>query len=688
MCKGIRLKKAYSILSLAILGGLIGCIDKNEISQNIDPVEGIEGIQVSDAFEYRTAEDVGIDIDITFDSEAVDNVKVSIYDGMPPNEYESDSSRFGQLLTEGYTNDQGEYTGFLNLSSDISEVVVVTAFPGLPEMVVGTVANNTIQVSIDEDSPSLEITETASGNPTGRTSLVFSYLDGYNFLGVPNNVQKKADKITKQLLKDIDKALPEQDPVPKAHPQYLKDGIVTDILLQQEADVWITFISEGAGYRNSMGFYTYQISNPPQSAEEIEELVIAYPNTSFSGSGGGLKSGDKVHIGKFPGGTGIGWFIVADGWTSSGVGDGKGIFYSNEKFNPESTREKRIHNVLLNDLDRENFILGFEDIQRETFSDEDFNDAVFNITMNPPTAVIIDNTETVQETAPDDDMDDVFNSYDAYPNDPTKAFDNYYPGKNSYGTLAFEDLWPNKGDYDFNDLVVDYQFNQVTNKDNQVIEIKARFVVKAIGAGFANGLGFQMNGDPGIIQNVAGSSLEEGIITLDANNTEIGQDKPTIIVFDNAYNILPHPGGQGFVNTQSGTQYVTPDTVDILITFTTPQAMTDIGLPPYNPFMIINRERGKEVHLPGYAPTNLADESYFGTGSDDTNVANGKYYKSDGNLPWGMNFPDSFDYPQESSDISEAHLTFREWVQSDGFSRQDWYKNNVGYRNNNKIFKK
>jgi hypothetical protein len=32
-----------------------------------------------------------------------------------------------------------------------------------------------------------------------------------------------------------------------------------------------------------------------------------------------------------------------------------------------------------------------------------------------------------------------------------------------YGTLAYEDLWPSKGDYDFNDLVVDYDFNIVKN---------------------------------------------------------------------------------------------------------------------------------------------------------------------------------------------------------------------------------
>jgi hypothetical protein len=34
------------------------------------------------------------------------------------------------------------------------------------------------------------------------------------------------------------------------------------------------------------------------------------------------------------------------------------------------------------------------------------------------------------------------------------------------GTLAFEDLWPSTGDYDFNDLVVDYDFKIIKTIKN------------------------------------------------------------------------------------------------------------------------------------------------------------------------------------------------------------------------------
>ena len=64
----------------------------------------------------------------------------------------------------------------------------------------------------------------------------------------------------------------------------------------------------------------------------------------------------------------------------------------------------------------------------------------------------------------DTDEDGVSDLFDDYPNDPEKAFDNYSPAEGQFGTLAFEDLWPAKGDYDFNDIVIDYQYNFPVHK--------------------------------------------------------------------------------------------------------------------------------------------------------------------------------------------------------------------------------
>ena len=68
---------------------------------------------------------------------------------------------------------------------------------------------------------------------------------------------------------------------------------------------------------------------------------------------------------------------MANGWFGSGVNDGRGVYYSNPDFNPESTEATRNHMVLLYDEARELTLLGFEDLRRDVATDDDFNDAVF-----------------------------------------------------------------------------------------------------------------------------------------------------------------------------------------------------------------------------------------------------------------------------------------------------------------------
>ncbi|MCF7886539.1 MAG: LruC domain-containing protein, partial [Candidatus Marinimicrobia bacterium] len=93
----------------------------------------------------------------------------------------------------------------------------------------------------------------------------------------------------------------------------------------------------------------------------------------------------------------------------------------------------------------------------------------------------------------DADNDGVVDANDAYPDDPEKAFNNYYPDKDQFGTLAYEDKWPIQGDYDFNDLIIGYNFNHVVKNieggTNQVVQIDASLVVRATGARYENGFG-------------------------------------------------------------------------------------------------------------------------------------------------------------------------------------------------------
>ncbi len=288
----------------------------------------------------------------------------------------------------------------------------------------------------------------------------------------------------------------------------------------------------------------------------------------------------------------------------------------------------------------------------------------------------------------DSDGDGIADVDDDYPSDADRAFDNYFPAGGK-GTLAFEDLWPGKGDYDFNDLVLDYRFHTVTNGTNHVVEIFGKFVIKATGASFANGFGFQLpnnNIAPHDIR-VTGQVVDNWQIVTNAYGLEQGQVLPTVIVYDNSFDIMPHPGYGLGVNTDPDAPYVEPDSVEIYMSFTqNVYTMAQVDIENFNPFIYTNQARAMEVHLPDLAPTSLVDTYFFGILDDDTDPSINRYYKTENNLPWAINIPEPFDYPKEKALITSAHLMFYIWAESEGTLSQDWYQDLPGYRNDAFIY--
>ncbi|UAB86107.1 DUF4114 domain-containing protein [Zunongwangia sp. SCSIO 43204] len=218
------------------------------------------------------------------------------------------------------------------------------------------------------------------------TAQDYKFLGTYDDQGVPDYLVGR-DNISAATMQMISDALPEGYPVPDYNPHYITAGYDTDLILDKDAAVWVTFVKEGAGYKNVLGFYTYDINAPKQPKPEPKDITIIFPNVSAAGSGGGLYAGDKVKIGDFKAGTGIGWVLLANGWRGYVTG-GHWQVFSNPDYNPEADPELRKHNVLLADPENERVILGFEDIRRDYAScDQDFNDALFYVTANPYDAI-------------------------------------------------------------------------------------------------------------------------------------------------------------------------------------------------------------------------------------------------------------------------------------------------------------
>jgi LruC domain-containing protein len=288
----------------------------------------------------------------------------------------------------------------------------------------------------------------------------------------------------------------------------------------------------------------------------------------------------------------------------------------------------------------------------------------------------------------DTDSDGVADADDDYPNDASRAFNSYFPAKD-FGTLGFEDTWPGRGDYDMNDLVVSYRFNTVTDAKNKIVEVKATLVAKAAGASFNNGFGFQF-ANKNISQSdlkCSGSQITQKVATLDNNGLEAKQDKPTIIVFDDVFDHLNKQGTVTGVNTTKGGPNVAADTFNILISFTNASyTAADLDIQNFNPFLIVNRERGREVHLANYPPTSIADQKLFGTSTDVTDPNKGIYYKTANGLPWAINVLGEFAWPSERSDIVKAYNYFQDWAESGGSKYTDWYEDRSGYINSKLVY--
>lgn len=661
-------------LTSVLAFGIIACEkddDKKTVSQ-------IEELTVSNDFDYETLQDVHLTATVkNKDGQIVRGAKVFVYEGAADG-----SLNASNPIITGFTNASGVFESYFQLPKHLTKVVVQAGIMGtVNQMEVDITSELNVNLGgilVEPARPKKGSSELFGTNATYLT------LGSWNSNGVPTYLEPANDVISQGLLDDVNASLPEGLHLPLSHPEYISTSNQTNLALDDSSEVWVTFIHEGAGYRNILGYYYYPTNNPPADKNAINNLTIIFPNSSYVGSGGGLVSGNKVrlkHNGSnvFPAGTTVGWFIAANGFVSaSNLTEGVSLYYSNQDFNPESQANWRQHNVLLIDNARQLLLLSFEDLNRtNNGGDEDFNDAIFFAKATPWSSV--NQTDippiTISDTT-DTDNDGVRDDVDEYPTDPERAANNYFPSKTIYGSLAFEDRWPNKGDYDFNDVVLRYRFNQVTNASNQVVDVKANFVVKASGAAFGNGFGFEMPILPSDVASVTGKSLFNPSFTgFDANGVEAGQTKAVVIVTDDVKKMYTPASSYQYLNTEPGSPAVavTPDTINIVVNLVNPVSTSVLNAPPYNPFLIVNRIREKEIHLPGKTPTTLANLSLFGTGDDTSNPGEGRYYKTSNNLPWALILPTNWLHVEEKEEVILGYPNFIPWAESGGVSNTNWY---------------
>ena len=282
---------------------------------------------------------------------------------------------------------------------------------------------------------------------------------------------------------------------------------------------------------------------------------------------------------------------------------------------------------------------------------------------------------TAPATIKDTDGDGVADINDKYPNDANKAYNNYSLNYSQGGsTVAFEDKWPVKGDYDMNDVVINYKYLIVTNAANKVVQVKADYTLLATGGDFQNGAGIQFN-----IPKANASNL----VAPASVSFEAGQDSVVLILFTNSR------AEQTEWNTDNAKPLSSPTNYAISFDVANGASIESFGVGSYNPFIWNNGsqfERGFETHLRGKSPTKLAKRALFNTGDDNSNA--GIPYITADNLPWAIELPiANFAYPKEQASLINAYSKFNLWAASNGTLYTDWYSNTAsGYRNSTNIF--
>ena len=589
-------------------------------------------IQVPVDFDFRTVENSEIVVPVRLpNGEPYPGAAVAVYD------------RRNRLIFRGVTDAEGDFRADLKyfIGGGLRARVFAPGYPDYSFLI----DPGQGQASFDRPARDITLPEFAGSQ------------------GVPADLTEES--ISAEFLADVNFALPEQVPLPQSHPEYLLNSVDTNLLIEETAEVWITFIHEGAGYRNSFGYFTYPEGSPPATPEVVSKVAV-FPNASYRYSGGGLSTGDTVYLGRFEPGTRIGFWVIADGWRGGAIDEERPTYFSLPHLNPESDPELQKHLAVLFHEAEERIILGFEDLPRDGNSDQDFNDVVFTVRANPITAVNTENLRAVPVRT-DRDGDGIADNNDAFPDDPERALVRYFPARNGTATIAFEDLFPSRGDYDFNDVVVRFAFTEILDADLKLKEVQANYELLASGAAYHNSFNLMVDTSSANVSLVE-RSIDDGN-PVNALEDAQATGEAVIEIFPDARDLMPRPAGFLFSNTVSGAPSVQGARASLRVVFDEPLTGESA---PFDHFIYRLGSRGREVHCMNKRPSARMNPGEFQSGDDASDPDRELFFRDSHGFPWALLLSDDWAHPLEKQSITDAYPDFRDWVESAGASSPDW----------------
>lgn len=648
------MRRFWLACTMVIVVGISSCVDSDK-----DLYQEAPGAEINTS-NFSTIQKVQVEIDY---SNSESRVPFSIYDGNPLIEGENTTilKENVQALDGAWTDEQGKFTATVELPAYVSNVYIVSTSPFARQAIPGKIVNGVLKVS-DTDE---QLTTRASYRESTRFDR-----NRFNNLGWNTNLGSFDDRSGV-----IDYAYKGNDPkltLSKSEMNELRTTVSkvlntlgscpeeyrtqADLYVEEdETAVVLTALRGWTCWNSSLGYYYYRYDQAPASLKDVKVYAV-FPNTqmiwnngSLQASPQGIKEGTAVQLkyfddpeypkGKnFPKGYYIGFILACNAWNTYFTGFNsytltEGFYASSTKgFSTKVNSGIDVRTAMFKDKNS-NIAIAFEDFM----DDQNFTDVVFSLKANPE----ITNVPPV-----DEDLNTTIEKT---------------------GVYAFEDEWPKVGDYDMNDVLVQYTYQKVFNIFNEILS--ESFTFKTLynkSTVFTNGLGFILSNE-GNAQSIEYFIRKENEkdFTVASGADKFTRESNAIILTDN---VKTNPNAEYKVTFKYGDKN------------SNKKQETSIDAFIYRPSKEGNR---LEVHCPMKKPTSKVDTSLFGQYEDCSKPNEGIYYVSNQEniYPFAFYLSNAnandiaelknFDKNEKKS-ISEIYPKFIDWAKYG--TNADWYK--------------
>lgn len=325
----------------------------------------------------------------------------------------------------------------------------------------------------------------------------------------------------------------------------------------------------------------------------------------------------------------------------------------------------------------------FDDNGEQVFTDKTLSTGMTTAFINVPDYITDGNTWARFRFSSSDDLDYFGGASDGEVEDYEVTLEDSNLSTYRYGpyTAAFEDSWPVSGDYDLNDVVMEYNVVIKSELDYDVKRLEITGSLKAMGAAYHNGFAIHL-------PELARESVNESGIVFVKNDTlqsssplEAGQTNAVFVISPDLK--ADADPSCSYYRTEDACQEVDLFSFSLTIPFVDSTKLWELPPPPFDPFIfaVENKYHGNsgvtgralEIHLDDFEPTDLGSASLtvMGTSDDSSNLAEGTVYRTSNGLPWGLVISDTWVHPNERVDILNAYPRFFDYA-TEG-THNDWF---------------